>query len=118
VPVEDGTYALRAGAAALTAEVRRTPDGYVTLRTADGCLEVRGGKLTLNTPLQPGVELTAQTCDATNTVQRWELEQSAEGYRLVNAITRMVVHVTDDGRLVQFPPDQRPAAVWHLPTVH
>ncbi|WP_330286212.1 family 20 glycosylhydrolase [Streptomyces sp. NBC_00576] len=118
VPVADGTYTLRAGAASLTAEVRRTPDGYVTLRTGNGCLEVRGGKLTLNTPLQPGVELTPQTCDAANTLQRWELEQSAEGYRLVNAITRMAVHVTDDGRLVQYPPDQRPSAVWHLTTVH
>ncbi|WP_329268066.1 family 20 glycosylhydrolase [Streptomyces sp. NBC_01451] len=118
VPVADGTYTLRAGAVSLTAEVRRTPDGYVTLRTADGCLEVRGGKLTLNTPLQPGVELTAQTCDAGNTVQRWELAQSGGGFRLVNAITRMAVAVTGDGRLVQYPPDQRPPADWHLTTIH
>jgi len=79
---------------------------------------VRGGKLTLNTPLQPGIELTAQTCDTANTVQRWELEPSAGGYRLVNAITRMAAHVTDDGRLAQYPPDQRLAAVWHLTPVH
>ncbi|MDX2543581.1 family 20 glycosylhydrolase [Streptomyces sp. WI04-05B] len=119
VPVTDGTYSLTsAGAAPLTVDVRRTTDGYVTLRTGDGCLEVRGGKLTLNTPLQPGVELTAQTCDAGNTLQRWELEPSAGGYRLVNAITRMAAHVTDDARLVQYPPDQRPPAVWYLTTVH
>ncbi|MDX3746754.1 family 20 glycosylhydrolase [Streptomyces sp. AK08-02] len=118
VPVTDGTYSLTsAGAAPLTVDVRRTTDGYVTLRTGDGCLEVRGGKLTLNTPLQPGVELTAQTCDAGNTLQRWELEPSAGGYRLVNAITRMAAHVTDDARLVQYPPDQRPPAVWYLTTV-
>ncbi|MFI1356057.1 family 20 glycosylhydrolase [Streptomyces sp. NPDC020898] len=118
VPVADGTYTLGAGTVSLTADVRRTPDGYVTLRTGAGCLEVRGGKLTLNTPLQPGVEVSAQTCDATNTVQRWELAPAAGGYRLVNAITRMAVHVSDDGRLVQYPPDQRPPAVWHLTTVH
>ncbi|MEW2116277.1 family 20 glycosylhydrolase [Streptomyces sp. NPDC005474] len=117
VPVTDGTYTLRADGVSLTAEVRRTPDGYVTLRTGTGCLEVRGGKLTLNTPLQPGVELTPQTCDTANTVQRWELEPSAGGYRLVNAITRMAAHVTDDGRLAQYPPDQRPPAVWHLTPV-
>ncbi|NEA67745.1 family 20 glycosylhydrolase [Streptomyces sp. SID12488] len=118
IPVTDGTYTLRADAASLTADVRRTPDGYVTLRTADGCLEVRGGKLTLNTPLQPGVEITAQTCDAGNTLQRWELEQSAGGFRLVSAITRMAVVVTDDGRLGQYPPDQRPPADWHLTSFH
>ncbi|MEH0416824.1 family 20 glycosylhydrolase [Streptomyces sp. B21-083] len=119
VPVTDGTYTFTAtGGTSLTADVRRTPDGYVTLRTGDGCLEVRGGKLTLNTPLQPGVELTAQTCDAANTLQRWDLEQVAGGYQLVNAITRMAVQVADGGRLVQYPPDQRPPAVWPLTTVN
>ncbi|MFI1479843.1 family 20 glycosylhydrolase [Streptomyces sp. NPDC020747] len=114
VPVADGTYAFRAGTATVTAEVKRTPDGYVTLRTANGCLEVRGGKLTLNVPLQPGVEVSRQTCDAANTLQRWQLAPAQDGYRLVNAITRMAVHVTDDGRLVQYPPDQQRPAVWQL----
>ncbi|MFC8195030.1 family 20 glycosylhydrolase [Streptomyces sp. NPDC057298] len=114
VPVADGTYTFRAGAAAFTAETRRTPDGYVTLKTADGCLEVRGGKLTLNVPLQPGTEVSRQACDAANTLQRWQLAPVAGGYRLVNAITQMAVHVSDDGRLVQYPPDQRRPAVWHL----
>ncbi|WP_105969742.1 family 20 glycosylhydrolase [Streptomyces geranii] len=118
VPVADGTYTFRSGATTLTADVKRTPDGYVTLRTGGGCLEVRGGKLTLNTPLQPGVEITAQTCDAGNTLQRWELAQASGGFTLVNAITRMAVHVTGDGRLVQYPPDQQPPAVWHLPALH
>ncbi|MFI5674362.1 family 20 glycosylhydrolase [Streptomyces cellulosae] len=113
VPVADGTYTLTTDGRSLDAEVRRTADGYVTLRTADGCLEVRGGKLTLNVPLQPGAEATPQTCDATNTLQRWELEPARGGYRLVNAITRMTVS-PDGGRLVQYPPDQRPPAVWHL----
>ncbi len=113
VPVSDGTYTLTTNGRSLDAEVRRTADGYVTLRTADGCLEVRGGKLTLNVPLQPGAEATPQTCDATNTLQRWELEPARGGYRLVNAITRMTVS-PDGGRLVQYPPDQRPPAVWHL----
>ncbi|MET9850358.1 hypothetical protein, partial [Streptomyces ossamyceticus] len=43
---------------------------------------------------------------------RWQLEGVAGGYALVNAITRMAVHITADGRLTQYPPDQRPAAVW------
>ncbi|KUO06636.1 family 20 glycosylhydrolase [Streptomyces caeruleatus] len=114
VPVADGSYTFRASGRSFTAELRRTPDGYATVRTADGCLEVRGGKLTLNVPLQPGVEATPQTCDPANTLQRWQLEPMAGGYRLVNAITRMTVSVTDDGRLAQYPPDQHPPAVWHL----
>ncbi|WP_055525916.1 family 20 glycosylhydrolase [Streptomyces graminilatus] len=117
VPVADGTYTLRSDAVSLVADVRRTPDGYVTLRTPDGCLEVRGGRLTLNTPLQPGTAITAQGCDTANTLQRWELERSADGFRLVNAITRMTVAVTGDGRLAQYPPDQHPPAVWHLAIV-
>ncbi|MGP4005243.1 family 20 glycosylhydrolase [Streptomyces sp. 4N124] len=112
-PVADGTYTFRTDGLPFTAQVKRTADGYLTLRTADGCLEVRGGKLTLNVPLQPGVEATAQVCDATNTLQRWELEPVAGGYRLVNAITRMTLS-PDDGRLAQYPPDRLPSAVWHL----
>ncbi|MFJ8934447.1 family 20 glycosylhydrolase [Streptomyces sp. NPDC102365] len=114
VPVANGTYTFRSGAKSLTAEVGRTPDGYVTLRTANGCLEVRGGKLTLNVPLQPGIEVSGQTCDAGNTLQRWQLERVGGGYRLTNAITQMAVAVSGDGRLVQYPPDQRRSAVWRL----
>ncbi|MEV0224119.1 family 20 glycosylhydrolase [Streptomyces sp. NPDC050704] len=115
VPVADGTYTFRAATErTFRAEVERTPDGYVTLKAANGCLEVRGGKLTLNVPLQPGVEVTQETCDATNTLQRWQLVPAPGGYRLVNAITQMAVHVADDGRLVQYPPDQQPPAVWTL----
>jgi hexosaminidase len=114
-PVADGSYTFRTpGYPAFAAEVLRTADGYATGRTADGCLEVRGGKLTLNVPLQPGVEAAPQTCDPKNTLQRWQLEPAAGGHRLVNAITRMTVSVTDDGRLVQYPPDRRTPAVWHL----
>jgi hexosaminidase len=118
VPVADGTYTFRtAGGTSFGATVQRTPDGYVTLRTADGCLEVQGGKLTLNVPLQPGVSATPQPCDATNTMQRWELTPTTGGYRLVNAITQMALSVADDGRLVQYPPDQHRPATWHL-TAH
>ncbi|MEU7657082.1 family 20 glycosylhydrolase [Streptomyces lincolnensis] len=111
VPVADGTYTF---GRSFTASVQRTADGYVTLRSAAGCLAISGGRLTLNVPLQPGVEATWDTCDATNTLQRWELEPATGGFRLVNAITRMALTVTDDGRIVQYPPDQRPPAVWPL----
>ncbi|MEV6505119.1 family 20 glycosylhydrolase [Streptomyces sp. NPDC051642] len=117
VPVTDGTYTFRTTGAGMAATVQRTPDGYATLRTADGCLEVQGGKLTLNVPLQPGVSATPQPCDAANTMQRWELAPAAGGYRLVNAITQMALSVADDGRLVQYPPDQHQPATWHL-TAH
>jgi hexosaminidase len=51
-------------------------------------------------------------------LQRWELDPvRGGGYRLVNAITRMAVHVTDAGRLLQYPPDQEPPSVWQL-TIH
>ncbi|MFF7277940.1 family 20 glycosylhydrolase [Streptomyces griseorubiginosus] len=111
VPVADGTY--RFGQS-FTAAVQRTADGYATLRSAAGCLAISGGRLTLNVPLQPGVEATWDTCDATNTMQRWELEPAAGGYRLVNAITQMALAVTDDGRIAQYPADQHTPTVWHL----
>ncbi|MFJ9711902.1 family 20 glycosylhydrolase [Streptomyces sp. NPDC101234] len=114
VPVPDGTYSFRADGASYTVAVQRTADGYATLRGTDGCLEIRGGELTLNVPLQPGVEATWEPCDSANTLQRWELEPAAGGYHLINAITRMAVTVTDDGRPVQYPPDQRTPALWHL----
>lgn len=114
VPLADGSYTFATPGRSFDAEVARTADGYVTVRTADGCLEVRGGKLTLNVPLQPGVEAAPQACDPQNTLQRWQLEPTAGGYGLVNAITRMTVSVTDDGRLAQYPPDRRTPAVWRL----
>ncbi|MFJ9744511.1 family 20 glycosylhydrolase [Streptomyces chartreusis] len=114
VPVAEGSYTFRTPGRTFDAEVARTADGYVTVRTAEGCLEVRGGKLTLNVPLQPGVAAVPQVCDLRNTLQRWQLEPATGGYRLVNAITRMPVGVTDDGRLAQYPPDQRTPAVWHV----
>lgn len=111
VPVADGTYTF---GRSFTASVQRTADGYATLRSAAGCLAISGGKLTLNVPLQPGVEATWDPCDTSGTLQRWELEPVAGGYRLVNAITQMALSVTDDGRIVQYPADQRTPAVWHL----
>ncbi|MER6179754.1 family 20 glycosylhydrolase [Streptomyces sp. NPDC001652] len=112
-PVADGTYTFEADGVSFDADVARTPDGYVTLRGPAGCLAVSGGKLTLNVPLQPGVEATWDTCAAPNTLQRWELRRTGDGYRLVNAITQMAMSVTN-GRIVQYPPDQHPPAAWQL----
>ena len=114
LPVADGTYAFRTAGRSFDAEITRTADGYATVRTPDGCLEVSGGKLTLNVPLQPGIEATWNTCDATDTLQRWQLTPASGGFHLVNAITQMALTVTDDGRLVQYPPDGHAPAVWHL----
>ncbi|MEU2774681.1 hypothetical protein ABZ646_17480 [Streptomyces sp. NPDC007162] len=110
----DGAYTFRADGTSFTVSVFRTADGYASLRGADGCLEIRGGKLTLNVPLQPGVEAAWEPCDSANTLQCWELEPAAGGYRLINAITRMALSVTGDGRPVQYPPDRRTPALWHL----
>lgn len=119
VPVADGTYTLkdtqgRAEPADFTIE--RTTDGYATLKTATGgrCLETRTGELTLNVPLEAGTPVTEETCDAKNTLQRWQLERARGGYLLTNAITRMSVHVTAQGELLQYPPDQKAPAVWEL----
>ncbi|WP_405866452.1 family 20 glycosylhydrolase [Streptomyces sp. NBC_00005] len=114
LPVADGTYTFRTSGKSFQAQVTRTADGYATVSTAAGCLEVSGGKLTLNVPLQPGVEATWNTCDPTDTLQRWQLADASGGFHLVNTITQMALTVTDDGRLVQYPPDRRTPAVWHL----
>ena len=114
LPVADGTYTFRTAGQSFTARLTRTADGYASLRSADGCLEISGGKLTLNAPLQPGLEASRQPCEATSTLQRWQLTRTAGGYELVDAITQMALTVTDDGRIVQYPPDQHPPAVWHL----
>ncbi|MBY8339026.1 beta-N-acetylhexosaminidase [Streptomyces spinosirectus] len=113
LPGADGTYTFRTAGVSFQAAVTRTADGYASIRTADGCMEISGGKLTLNTPLQPGVEATRKSCDPADTLQRWQLTRTARGYELVNAITQMPL-VVDDGRLVQEPPDQHTPAVWHL----
>ncbi|MFC7309678.1 family 20 glycosylhydrolase [Streptomyces monticola] len=117
VPVPDGTYTLRDSEGRIPAAdwtVTRTPDGYATLKNAatGRCAETRSGRLTLNTPLEPGSSVTQETCDPANTLQRWDLERAGGGLRLTNALTRMSVHLADDGRLVQYPSDQRPPAVW------
>ncbi|NUO44876.1 MAG: family 20 glycosylhydrolase [Streptomyces sp.] len=114
VPVPDGSYSFQADGVTFDADLARTADGYVTLRGPSGCLAVSGGRLTLNVPLQPGVQATWDSCSATNTLQRWQLQPTEGGYRLLNVITRMALSVTADGRLVQYPPDQHPPAVWQL----
>ncbi|MFJ3670122.1 family 20 glycosylhydrolase [Streptomyces sp. NPDC090106] len=112
-PLADGTRTFTADGVSFTADVTRTADGYLTLRGQDGCLAVSGGKLTLNVPLQPGVRATWDTCAAGSTLQRWQVRPVAGGHLLVNAITQMSLAVVD-GRVVQYPPDQHPPAVWHL----
>ncbi|MEV3856340.1 beta-N-acetylhexosaminidase [Streptomyces sp. NPDC050095] len=118
VPLANGTYTLtdrghRTQPARIT--LARTADGYATLTNTDGaCLETRSGKLTLNVPLEPGSAATWETCDAKNTLQRWQLTRTGSGFRLTNAITRMTLDATDDGRLAQYPPDQKTPTTWTL----
>ncbi|GAA2300135.1 family 20 glycosylhydrolase [Streptomyces kunmingensis] len=122
VPLADGTYTLAdRGHRTTPAQVRltRTADGYATLTNAAGaCLETRSGKLTLNVPLEPGSAVTWETCDAKNTLQRWQLTPDRGGdkggHRITSAITRMTLDATSDGALVQYPPDQKAPTTWTL----
>ncbi|MET7542523.1 family 20 glycosylhydrolase [Streptomyces sp. NPDC005507] len=118
-PVADGTYTLadtRHRTTEAGFELTRTPDGYLTLKSTEtgNCLETRSGKLTLNVPLQPGSAVTQETCDAKNTLQRWQASRSGGGYALTNAITRMTLNATSDGHLAQNPPDQQTPTTWTL----
>ncbi|MFD3473382.1 family 20 glycosylhydrolase [Streptomyces sp. NPDC058695] len=118
-PVADGTYTLadtRHHTQAAGFELTRTPDGYLTLKSnaTGSCLETRSGRLTLNVPLQPGSAVTQETCDAKNTLQRWQVSRAGGGYVLTNAITRMTLDATSDGRLVQNPPDRQTPTIWTL----
>ncbi|MFG2791043.1 family 20 glycosylhydrolase [Streptomyces sp. NPDC048419] len=117
LPVADGTYTFRTAGLSFDAQVTRTADGYASVRGDEGCLEMSGGTLTLNAPLQPGLAASWKTCDPSSTLQRWQLVGASGGHQLVNTITQMALSVGDDGRLVQYPPDQHTPAIWHL-TAH
>ncbi|MFI1395851.1 family 20 glycosylhydrolase [Streptomyces sp. NPDC020681] len=119
LPVAEGTYTLSDSEGRLAPadwRISRTADGYATLKSAVSglCAETRSGRLTLNTPLQPGTPVTQETCTVSNTLQRWQLTEVRGGYRLTNAITQMAIHVTADGRMLQYPSDQQQPAVWRL----
>ncbi|MEU6663391.1 family 20 glycosylhydrolase [Streptomyces sp. NPDC046821] len=119
IPVADGTYTLADRGhrtAPAGARLARTPDGYVTIASADGttCLATHSGKLTLNVPLEPGSAVTWETCDPKDTLQRWQLTRADAGYRITSAITRMTLDATADARLVQYPPDQETPTTWTL----
>ena len=110
VPVAAGTYTVAAGKRFLGPkdasdgaplmlsssesawDLEPTTDGYYTLTSlASGrCAESRLGTRYLNTPLEPGTPITAQTCDSTNRLQRWQLTKTGDRISLVNAVTRMV----------------------------
>ncbi|MGH3370720.1 MAG: discoidin domain-containing protein, partial [Nocardioidaceae bacterium] len=74
------------------------------------CAESRLGTRFLNTPLQPGTAVTAQSCDPTNRLQRWQLTKADGQITLVNAVTRMVALFDATGGLVQQVPDGYRAA--------
>uniref|UniRef100_A0AAU3H5V7 Family 20 glycosylhydrolase n=1 Tax=Streptomyces sp. NBC_01401 TaxID=2903854 RepID=A0AAU3H5V7_9ACTN len=91
--------------------VTATADGYRTLRSAETglCLDVERGKRYLGAPLEPGAELTQETCAADKRTQRWQLDPSAGELTLTNAISQL--HVTArqaDGTAVQTAPDVTP----------
>ena len=133
-PVPNGTYTLARGDGFLgsrtTAEgaplavtgaetawdVTATADGYYTLRdlSSGRCAETRLGTRFLNTPLEPGTAITAQTCSPGNRLQRWQLTETAEGVALTNAITRMVAVLDPQGGLVQQVPDTHRAVTFAL----
>ena len=66
------------------------------------------GTRALNTPLDAGTPITAETCAPTNRLQRWQLTRTGDTVTLTNAITRMIAVLTEV--LVQQLPDS------HTPT--
>ncbi|WP_328558576.1 family 20 glycosylhydrolase [Streptomyces coelicoflavus] len=127
-PLPDGTYALvatgdrrlapttdAAGATVGFASgdasawaVAATADGYYTLRsTRTGlCLDVNRGKRYLGAPLEPGAELTQETCAADKRTQRWQLTPRKGALTLTNAISQLVLAADGaDGTAVQTAPD-------------
>ena len=134
-PVARGTYSLSVGHEFLGGDsegaqlalsriesawdVTPTADGYYTLTNlASGrCAESRLGTRYLNTPLEPGTAITAQTCDATNRLQRWQLSKSGHRITLVNAITRMVATFNGSGLVQQLPDGHSPTPFTLTPVV-
>ncbi|MEI8408250.1 MULTISPECIES: family 20 glycosylhydrolase [unclassified Kribbella] len=136
-PVAAGTYSLATGGkflgpkdntegAQLTLsatesawDVTPTTDGYYTLTNlaSGSCAESRLGTRYLNTPLEPGTAITAQTCDTTNRLQRWQLAKSGDRITLVNAITRMVATFDGNGLVQQIPDGHSPAPLTLTPVV-
>ncbi|HEU5471780.1 MAG TPA: family 20 glycosylhydrolase [Actinophytocola sp.] len=106
--------ALTTAAEPSTWRIDPTPDGYHTLRhvPTNLCAESRLGTRDLNTPLEPGTPITAETCAATNRLQRWQLARTNDTVTLTNAITRMIAVHTDV--LVQEIPHEHTAATFAL----
>ncbi|SIQ06841.1 hexosaminidase [Cellulosimicrobium aquatile] len=128
-PVEDGAYTLTttdgdglgatpAGSLAAGPDVRdgwvltATADGYHTVRsTATGlCLDVVDGKRRLGVPVEIGVPVVASACGSSN-IQKWQLLATDDGFAVVNASTRQLLSVDEDGTVVQLPPDMT-GTVW------
>lgn len=102
---------LIAGTASTPWHLERTADGYHTLRHVETglCAESRLGERALNTPLQAGTPITAETCATDNRLQRWQLTRTGDTVTMTNAITRMVAVLS--GVLVQqIPHDRTPTA--------
>ncbi len=88
-------------------DITATADGYYTLRdlSSGRCAETRLGVRFLNTPLEPGTAITAQTCDSRIRLERWQLSADHGTITLTNAITGMVLVLDGSGAAVQQVPD-------------
>lgn len=126
-PVADGTYELTAkghktlapgagsgvvfGSDATAAwTLKATADGYYTLTSATTgqCLEDNRGELHTGAPLEVGSELSVATCSAASRTQRWQLESSADGLTVRNAISQLAIgERASDGAAVQSLQGQR-----------
>lgn len=120
-PVADGTYRLTAGdhkalAPAAGSDVvfgkdasaawtlKATADGYYTLESAatGQCLEDNRGELHTGAPLDVGSEISVNTCSADSRTQRWQLERTAGGLLVRNAISQLAIgERASDGAAVQ-----------------
>ncbi|MDN5724795.1 MAG: family 20 glycosylhydrolase [Propionibacteriales bacterium] len=102
------TNPVRMGSDPTAWTLTRTPDGYHTIRAGTSCLDIIGAQSEkwLGVPLDSGVPTEIAACDEKRNLQKWVLEKAPGGYRLINAITRLPLHVAADGTLQQAPPDQ------------
>ena len=134
-PVSGGTYTIRntvtgqvlgtsgttAGSALVTGSggawtLTPTSDGYYQMASAATglCAQIATGAAnTLHVIEQAGAPVTAQTCDPTIQTQKWQLEPSDGGYRIVNAITQEAASAPG-AAVVQQPRDVATADTWHL----
>ncbi|OMG58949.1 family 20 glycosylhydrolase [Tessaracoccus sp. ZS01] len=130
-PLIPGDYAVRVGAASLTAgsavtmtdasstwNFTSTADGYYKIAQGDQCLAMaEGDSLNLKAPNTFGQVPTLTTCTSTpreaGNLQKWWIRQVDGGFTIANAISNMPL-VVDGAEVAQQDPNHSEATVFAL----